>query len=94
MATSTATVIILTAGTITFANDWYQTKQVNWKIPLATILAGVVFDGLAHVNDHAASGLAVIVMIGALTTKFGGKSVADTVAETFSNKPAGRTPKP
>jgi glucokinase len=88
---NTATVIVLSAGTITFANDWYQTHHVNWKIPLATILAGLVLDGIAHVNDHAATGLAVIVMIGALTTKFGGKSVADTLAETFGKQPA-KTP--
>lgn len=86
--TSTATVIVLTAGTITFANEWYQTQTVNWKIPLATILAGLLFDGLAHINDHAAVGLSVVVLIGAVTTKFGGKSVADSIAETFTKQPS------
>jgi uncharacterized membrane protein YeiH len=88
VATNTASVIILAAGTITFANDWYQTKEINWKIPLATIIGALLFEGLGHVSDRGATGLAVIVMIGALTAKFGGKSVADTLAETFANKPA------
>lgn len=88
---STATAIVITAGTITFVNEWYQTKQVNWKIPLATILAGLVIDGLSHLNDHAAVGLSVIVMVAALTTKFNGKSVANTVSDTFTAKTS--TPK-
>lgn len=91
---NTATVIIIAAGTITFANDWYQTKQINWKIPTATIIAALLFDGLAHLSDRGATGLAVIVMLGALTAKFGGKSVADTLAETFAAKPTAHKPKP
>jgi hypothetical protein len=84
MATNTATVIIITAGGITFANEWYQTKKINWKIPLATILAGALFDGLSHLDDRAATTLATIVLIGALMTKFNGKSIADTIDDAFS----------
>jgi len=80
---NTATVIVLTAGTMTFANEWYQTKTVNWKVPVATILAAAIFDGLAQLDSKAATLLSVMVLIGAATAKFGGKSVADTVSETF-----------
>lgn len=82
-----ATNIILVAGTITFGNEWYQTHQINWKIPLATIVGALVFDGLAHLSDRGATGLAVIVLIGALTAKFNGKSVANVVADTFGKQP-------
>jgi hypothetical protein len=85
---ATATGIILVAGTMTFSNEWYQTGQVNWRIPVATVLAAAVFDGFAKVSSNAATGMAVIVLIGASTTRFNGRSVADTVAELFT------TPKP
>lgn len=87
-----ATGIILTAGTITFANEWYQTKKINWRVPVATILAAAVFDGLAHIDDKAAVGLSIIVLMGAMTTKFGGKSASETVAEFFKQSTA--KPKP
>lgn len=80
----TATGIILIAGTITFANEWYQTKKVNWKVPIATLFAAAVFDGLGKLDDKAAIGLAVLVLLGAVTTKFAGKSVVDTMVQLFS----------
>lgn len=79
----TATGIILIAGTITFANEWYQTKKVNWKVPIATLFAAAVFDGLGKLDDKAAIGLAVLVLLGAVTTKFAGKSVVDTMVQLF-----------
>lgn len=87
-----ATGIIVAAGTITFANSWYQTKQVNWKIPIATALLGAAFDGLSHLDDKAAVGLSVMVMIGSLVTRFDGKSVADTIAETIGNPKQNKAP--
>jgi len=77
---ATATNIILIAGTITFTNEWYQTKEVNWRVPVATIIIAAVFDGLAHLDDHAATGIAVIALIGALVTQFNGKSAASTLS--------------
>jgi hypothetical protein len=79
-----ATGIVLTAGTITFANEWYQTHQVNLRVPVATLLAAAIFDGLSHIDEKAAVGLSVIVLIGAFTTRFNGESVADTLAKLFS----------
>ena len=86
-----ATGIILVAGTITFANEWYQTGKVNWRVPVATVLAAAVFDGLAHIDDKAAVGLAVIVLMGASVTKFGGKSAVETVATFFQQSSAKQT---
>lgn len=77
---ATATNIILVAGTITFTNEWYQTHQVNWKVPVATLIIAAVFDGLAKLDDHAATGLAIITFIGAITVQFNGKSAANMVS--------------
>lgn len=82
---STATGIILIAGTATFTNEWYQTKKVNFKVPIATLFAAAVFDGFAKLDDKAAIGISVIVLLGALTTKFGGKSVVETVSQLMAN---------
>jgi hypothetical protein len=85
---SLATGIILVAGTMTFANEWYQTGKINWRVPVATVLAAAVFDGLAHVDEHAAVGLAIIVLMGAAVTEFGGKSASATVAQFFQQSAA------
>jgi glucokinase len=86
LVAATATGIILVAGTITFSNEWYQTGKVNWRVPIATVLAAAIFDGLAKIDDKAAVGLAIMVLIGASVTRFNGKSVADTLAELFASK--------
>lgn len=82
---NTATVLVLTAGTITFTNEWYQTREVNWRVPVATALLAAIFDGLAHIDQNAATSLSIMVLLGALVTKFGGKSAADQIAETFAH---------
>lgn len=66
MAKSTG--IILAAGAITFGNEWLHHK-VNWKIPVATLGAAVVFAGLEKISEPAAVGLAVIALV---TTLIGG----------------------
>lgn len=66
MAASTG--LILTAGTITFGNEWLH-GHLNWKVPVATIGAAVVFAGLEKVSQPAAVGLAVIALV---TTLIGG----------------------
>lgn len=85
-----ATGIILVAGTITFGNEWYQTKKVNWRVPVATLLIGAVFDGLAHIDANAATGLATMALLAALVTEFNGKSAADTIASLFPAPPKGQ----
>ena len=78
-----ATSIILAAGTMTFANEWYQTKQVNWRIPVATLILAAAFDGLSQLDSAAATSLAVIAFIGAGTAEFNGKSAFATLAQLF-----------
>ena len=43
----------------------------------------IFFDGLARLDEKAAVGLSIMVLIAATATKFGGKSVIDTVTEMF-----------
>ena len=85
---SVATGIVLVAGGMTFANEWYQTGKVNWRVPIATLLAGAVIDGVSKFDDKAGIGLAVMVLIVASITKFGGKSVIDTVNQVFTKQQA------
>jgi hypothetical protein len=75
---------------MTFGNEWYQTKKVNWRVPIATLLAAAVIDGLNKVDDKAAIGLSIMVLIVASATKFGGKSVIDTMVELWGNKKTNR----
>lgn len=79
----TGTYMVLTAGTMTFVNEWYQTKQVNWRIPVATVLAGALMEGFAKVAPKGSIALGIMVLIAAASTEFNGKSVASTVAGIF-----------
>jgi hypothetical protein len=81
-----ATGIILAAGTLTFANEWLQTDKPDWKVPVATLILGAIFDGLSHLDKNAATGLSVIVLIGALTVKFNGVSAAQEITDTLGGK--------
>lgn len=87
------TEIILLAGTMTFANEWYQTKKVNFRVPVATLLAAAAIDGLSHIDNRAGVGLSIMVLIGASVTKFGGKSVIDTLADIFGKSSASASAK-
>lgn len=61
MAQSTG--IILTAGTITFANEWFQKGTPNWRVPVATLAAAFMFAGIEKVSAPLAVGIASIAMI-------------------------------
>ena len=81
MAASTG--IILTAGMITFGNEWVQLGKPNWRIALGTLGSAVVFAGLEKLDEQAAVGLAAIVMI---TVLIGGVTpgVRSPAAEVLS----------
>ena len=83
MAENTGPIITLTAGTITFANEWWQTKQVNFRVLVATALLAAAIDGLGKLDSKIATSLSVMILIGALTTEFNGKSAASTLAGIF-----------
>jgi hypothetical protein len=81
---SAASGIIITAGTITFVNEWWQARQTEWRIPVATIITAALMEGLASIDSGAATGLAIIVLTGALVTRINGKSVADSISDAFA----------
>jgi hypothetical protein len=88
MAASTG--IILTAGVITFGNEWLQLGKPNWRIAIATLGSAVVFAGLEKLDQDAATGLAAIVMITVLVGGVtpGVKSPAQEVLSLLGKKPA------
>lgn len=90
---NTATVIVLTAGSMTFANEWYQTNKVNWRIPVATVLLAGIFDVFGNIDPKAATLSSVIVLVGAVTTHINGKSVADELVALYPATPVQRKKK-
>ena len=79
--------LVLTAGTMTFANEWYQTKQVNWRVPIATLLLAGVMEFIGKLDSKISNALGVMIFIGAGSTPFRGKSAFDTLSDLF-NPPA------
>lgn len=77
MAKSTG--IVLTAGGVAFANEWWQTKTPNFRIPIATLGVAFLFTGIERLNSRAGVGLAWMMLILALTTPIKGKAPAQTV---------------
>lgn len=71
---SQSTGIMLFAGTVSFGNEWLQTGKPNFRIPVATLVAGVFLNGVERLYPKAGTGLAVIVLITVLATPFNGKS--------------------
>jgi hypothetical protein len=88
MAKSTG--IILTAGVITFGNEWLQGGTPNWRVAVATLGSALVFSGLEKLDEEAAVGLAAIVMItvliGGVNPKY--KSPAQEVLSLLGKKAA------
>lgn len=71
MAASTG--ILLTAGAVTFGNEWlHNPAHPNWKIPVATLAVSVIFAGVEHIPGAApfAVGVAVIALTGTLLGSF------------------------
>ncbi len=74
-----ATTIILVAGGVTFTGEWYWSQKIDWKVPLATVLLAAGAEGLSAVDRNGATLLAIMVALGAFTTKYNGHSAIDMV---------------
>lgn len=71
MAASTG--ILLTAGAITFGNEWvHDPKHPNWRVPVATLAVSVIFAGIEKIPGAApfAVGVAAIALVGTLLGSF------------------------
>lgn len=80
---SQSTGIMLFAGTVSFGNEWLQTGSPNWRIPVATLVAGVFLNGVERIYPKAGVGLSVIVLITVLATPFKGKSPLQEALQVF-----------
>jgi hypothetical protein len=79
--------IVLTAGGITFANEWYQTHSLDWKVPVATLVLAAAVDLISDLDSGAAVILGILILAGALTTKYNGKNPVDTISQLAGKKP-------
>ena len=82
-----STGLILTAGTLTFGNEWIQTGTPNWRIPVATFGAAFLFTGIDSISPKAGTALGVMVLIAAVTVRFNGKSVAEEALTVLPHGP-------
>jgi hypothetical protein len=60
---SKSTGLILTSGVITLGNEFLQGGGLNFRVAAATLGSALVFAGIERLDEEAAVGLAVIVMI-------------------------------
>lgn len=84
MAKSTG--IVLTAGAISFGNDWWQSKQPNFRIPVATLAVALIFGGIERINEKAGIGLGVIMLVTVLVTPMHGKAPLQSLGEIGKGK--------
>lgn len=84
MAESTG--IVLAATTVSFANNWYQTGEVNIRIPIAGLFVALIFGGVERLDTRAGVGLAYLMLITAVLTPIQGKSPAETLVDWTEGK--------
>jgi hypothetical protein len=89
-----ATDIVLVAGAVTFTGEWYWNHQIDWKVPLATVLLAAAFEGLSNVDRNGATLLSIMVFAGAASTKFGGHSAFDMVTALIGGGKNKKPPTP
>lgn len=77
--------IIMIAGTLTFANEWYQVDKINWRVPIATFGAAWLIAGISEVSSNTATGLAVMALIVACVTPLNGKSPVQEIASVVNS---------
>lgn len=97
--THTAAIIVLTAGGLTWTNEWLQNpdpSQISWRVPVAALIGAGLIDMVAKLDNGAAIALSVMILIGAAVTPFHGNSVADEIGKNLlaaSSKPKKGTKK-
>lgn len=81
-----APLITIVAGSMTFVNQWYWTKNLDWKVPVATLILAAAMDGLSKLDSKSATMLSLMVLLGAATTEFDGHSITSTISIFLSNR--------
>lgn len=78
--------LVLIAGILSFSNDWLQTGQVNWRIPIATLIGGWLVGELSALDNNAGTSLGVMVLIAAATAPLNGKSPVEELSSVLPTK--------
>jgi hypothetical protein len=86
MAADTGMKLVLVAGTLTFTNDWVQTRAINWRVPVATVLAAAAVAGIGKVSSGGATSLGVMAVIVAAATPLNGKSPIQEIASVVNQR--------
>jgi len=84
MASNYGPALVVAAGTITFANHWLQSGDVNWRVPIATLFGAGAVGVIGNFSTGAANALGIMVFIASATMQVNGKSA---VSELASNLP-------
>lgn len=92
MAEDTGMKLVLLAGGLTVSNEWLQTHQINWRVPVATVLAAAVASGIGKISPNAGTSLGIMALIVAAATPLNGKSPIQQINTTI-NGPQARKPK-
>jgi len=87
MAGDTGMKLVFLAGTLSFSNEWLQTKEINWRIPVATALAAAAISGLGNISPNGATSVGVMALVVAAATPLNGKSPIQQIG-SFINPPA------
>lgn len=87
MAEDTGMKLVLLAGTLTFTNEWLQTHEVNWRVPVATVLAAAVTAGISKVSSGGSTALGIMVLIVAASTPINGKSPIQEIGSVVNSSP-------
>jgi hypothetical protein len=81
---SPATTIVLISGAVTFTGEWYWNHEIDWKVPLATILLAAGAEGLSAVDKNGATVLSCLVLLAALSTPFKGHTAFGMISGVLS----------
>jgi hypothetical protein len=83
--------LVLLAGSLTFSNEWLQTRELNWRVPVATVLAAAATAGLGRVSPGGATGLGVMALIVAAATPLNGKSPIQEIGSVVNSRSSVKT---
>ena len=83
MASNYGPAFVLAAGTLTFANHWLQSGDVNFRVPIATLLGAGAVGVIGQFSASAGTTLGAMVLLAALTVRVNGKSAIDEFASNL-----------
>lgn len=78
--------LVLVAGTLTFGNEWIQLHEINWRIPVATVLAAAATGAIGRASPGGAASIGVMALIAAAATPLRGRSPIQELAHVVGAK--------